>query len=312
MVKAYRSITNIMTRPLYEVIKEYIDRSVGTLYFIMPFITNSVIESLLSDFHGSNITIITSWRVDHLQAGVSSVELYPLSKKNGWSLYINSHLHAKIISDSLDSCIITSANCTKAALVEDEGNIESIICVDEMCFENRIEIERLLYSSIRVDDCLYEQYVDFDYEDGSLDLDCRMIDSSNHFDVECLPQTDSPELLWDYISLHSCYDKMIEHDLSIFTSRMDSFSNKDCFVRDLQDTFLNHPFIQLIESQITNSGTRFGHFKYFIRDHCSNDPKPTPKELVTIVRNLYAWFVYLFPDKYYIWQPNVTQLLTRV
>lgn len=312
MFRTHRLITNVLSEPLYGVIKSYIDESVGTLYFIMPFITNSVIESLLSEYHGEKVVIITSWRADYLQRGVSSIELYPLSKEQGWFLFINSHLHAKIISDSLNSCIITSANCTKTALIEEKGNIESIIYVDRMGLENRIEIERLLYSSIPVDDDLYEKYVSLNYSIDSTVLDCEMVGLIDYYDVNCLPKTGNPEVLWYYVSSELDYDETIEHDLAVFTSRVDSFSDKDCFIDDLQNSFISHPFIQLIESQITNDGTRFGFFKRFIRDHCSNGIKPSYGDLNIIVQNLYAWFIYLFPDKYHIKQPHVSQLLTRI
>ena len=65
------------------------------LFIFSPFITTSYAEELLN--HQGEVHIITSWRKDHLIAGVSDLELYNLVKQqSNWHLYINDRLHAKV------------------------------------------------------------------------------------------------------------------------------------------------------------------------------------------------------------------------
>ena len=296
------SITNINSEPLIDSIKSYFDSSEGPLYIMVPFISNDVLMRLLESKMDTEVCIVTSWRADHLKSGVSSLDLYPLCRKNGWTLYVNSKLHCKIYSDSFNSCIITSANCTNRALTMYDGNIECLAFVNELDVGNRIELNRIISESILVEDRVYKQYVSWyqglKIEPNEITDDPKITDITKFY-VFQLPAMDNPNIMWDYlINPDEYYDEAdrIEHDLAIYSSNPYRYDDKEEFMDDIRYNFLTHPFIKTLEKEITYDGIRFGAFRRLILNNCSNVPLPFRKDINELSRNLYGWFVYLFPD----------------
>lgn len=308
-----KSLTNLST-PLFSMIERYVCGVNGHLFVIVPFITNSTLELLLSRFNGSEVTIVTSWRPDHLKTGVSSLDLYPLSKKNGWSLYINAHIHAKIYSDSLKTCIVTSANCTNAALCDIDGNIESVFFIDKLTRDQRIELQQIVFESIRVNDHVYDYYLN----NIILDEDVEYIDSFLDYSQESLylnslPQAHSPQDLWNYLSdVDIDLNETIEHDLALFCPNYLNIGDKESFFQIVSKNFLDNAFIKIIEPEIDYDGLRFGQIKMIVRNNSVDDPKPDKDILTKYVQNIYQWFIELFPEKYRIYVPyRHSQFLAR-
>lgn len=299
------SLTNVNSRHLFDSLKDYINGCTGTVYVIVPFISNNVLEKLLDDVVDNEVCIVTSWRADHLATGVSSLELYPLCKTKGWTLFVNPNIHCKIYSDSFNSCFISSANCTNRALIDIGGNIESCVVINELDVGNRVELNKLVYESTRVDDRIFDQYEEWfkTIEKKPLDeLSEPKIADVTPFYVSQLPAIDCPDSLWEYV----CTGKTnglevgkIEHDLAIYSSNPFGFTDKESFLDDIRKKFLSHPFIRSLDKEITYSGIRFGQFKIIVQNNCSDVPLPYRKDLSNLAHNLYEWFVGLFPDIYY-------------
>lgn len=299
------SLTNVNTRSLFEQIREYISQSKGSIYLIVPFITNSTLVKLLRDVEGNRVCIVTSWRGDHLKSGVSSLELYELCKSKGWTLFVNSNLHCKIYSDSFESCIITSANCTENALINTDGNIESCILLSKLKVGNRIELNKIVYDSTRIDDRIFEQYYKWfnNLPDNKEEKTPEpIITDISPFYVSQLPAIRNPETLWKYVLDPESFEKdinEIEHDLAIYSTNPFGFKKREDFYEDLRNRFLSHPFIKSLEEEIPVSGIRFGAFKIKVQNNCCDVPLPFRKDLTVMTQNLYQWFVELFPDVFY-------------
>ena len=84
---------------LFHIIKDYFSISDTENIIISPFISVSVLDSILHKSEIKRITIVTSWRSDHLISGISSLELFSLCQKNNWTLLINDELHLKLYSN---------------------------------------------------------------------------------------------------------------------------------------------------------------------------------------------------------------------
>ena len=299
------SISNIGGGGLFAPIHSYLAESTGPVYIIVPFISNHTIERLLNFDTDKKVSIVTSWRSDYLRTGVSSLDLYPLCKRKGWTLYVNSRIHCKVYSDSFNSCIITSANCTDRALSAEECNIECCTMVKKLTVGNRFELNKIISESILIDDCVYEQYLrwfDTINQDGFNDVtDPQFEDLTPYYSFQ-LPACKTPSVLWEYIQNPDNYDdyvEYIEHDLAIYSSNPFLFNSQDDFLNNLRQNFINHPFIKKIDELITTYGVRFGEFKAFIHQNCSDVPLPYRSEITVLVQNLYNWFIELFPDTYY-------------
>ncbi len=298
------SLTNINSRTLFDPIRSYISHAKGSIYLIVPFITNSTLIKLLEGVQGNRVCIVTSWRGDHLRSGVSSLELYKICKANGWTLFVNSNLHCKIYSDSFESCIVTSANCTENALVNTNGNVESCVHISELKKGNRIELNRIVYGSTRVDDRIFNQYLKWfeqlPKENENIFSEPNIVDISPFY-VSQLPAVRSPELLWEYVSNDAQFNNIseIEHDLAIYSTNPFGFRVRKDFFDDLRNQFLSHPFIKSLEEEIPISGIRFGAFKIKVQNNCCDVPLPYRKDLTIMTQNLYQWFVELFPDTFY-------------
>ena len=86
----------IESHDLKGLLRDYFRHNSSRIVVLSPFITNSVLESILPYDSENNVTIVTSWRAEHLQSGVSNIELYQLAKERKWNLYINDNLHIKL------------------------------------------------------------------------------------------------------------------------------------------------------------------------------------------------------------------------
>lgn len=303
-------ITNISDRNIGAILCDYFKECKESIYLISPFIEISALEKILFTAGTNQISIVTTWKLNDLKTGISSLELYPLCQKYGWTLYINNELHAKIYSISFDSCYLGSMNCTNKALFDSSGNIECLFYKDKMDVGNRIELNKIISSSILVDDRIYLQYknwfdkIEMDPQ-SSNDLD---LGNLSQFYIFQLPTIAHPLDLWNYIQSPQNYSEKereyYEHDLAIYTSGTMNFASKNEFIKDIQTHFINHPFIKKIDSEITPKGLRFGAYKELVRNLCSDVPLPYMNELTVFVQNLYGWFTELFPDLYFIDVPG--------
>lgn len=302
------NITNIMNEPIGNAIKRYFNNTDEPLFIIVPFISNSTLLNLLSGVGDTKVTVVTSWRKDHLINGVSSISLFDLCQDNDWTLYINSELHAKIYSKSFNSCYLGSANCTNKALFDTHGNIECMTFIDQLTVGNRIELNKIISNSTLVTKEVYDAYKAWlnDCECENDDLTEPLIDDSFLYQTYQLPAICNPFVLWYYLcdpQHYKEYASEAEHDLAIYLDRWD-YETEGEFISNLRVGFINHPFIKEIDKYISYEGVRFGYLKQVIQNNCTDVPVPHRSNITTMVQNIYRWFEELFPECYYVDVPG--------
>lgn len=300
-------LTNVSDRNIGLILSDYFDSCKDPIYIFTPFVELSALEKVLQSAGTNQISIITTWKLDDLVSGISTLDLYPLCKKNGWTLYISNELHAKIYSVSFKNCYLGSMNCTNRALFSKNGNIECFYYKETMDVGNRIELSKIIASSTLVDDRIFDQYEKW-YDDVKHKPESEIpelnVTDISPFYVFQLPVINRPENIWQYVNNPSGYDaeeaELFEHDLAIYTTGRMNYSTKNELMNELKQGFINHPFIKKIDSYLDEDGMRFGEFKETVQRTCADVPLPYRKELTKFVQNLYNWFELLFPDLYYI------------
>ena len=296
------------------VLINYLSGTTSQCLVISPFINCDTLAKLLEN--SSNVIIVTSWRADHLVQGVSSLDLYPLSKEKGWKLYIHNRIHAKIYSMSLSSCYLGSANCTENALFDPNGNIECMMYCPELSTYDRHELNRLLHESKLVDDRVYDTFVKWYEKLDKINIshecgpDLEEIDT---FSIFNLPATDNPELLWDYQKTESAdRNDRVEHDFAIFGPVIPC-NSREVFMQTISDIFFKSPFVMKALEQITDEGISFGAMSAWIQNNCADVPVPYRKDIKVLVHNLFCWVEMLAPEKYRILVPGKhSQVLFKI
>ncbi|AMH94609.1 hypothetical protein AR505_0888 [methanogenic archaeon ISO4-H5] len=299
-------ITNIASHDIGLRLTEYFKDCDEPIYIISPFIEISALEKILQNVETSEISIVTTWKLSDIKSGISTLDLYPLCKQKGWTLYINNLIHAKIYSKSFKNCFLGSMNCTNKALFNPLGNIECVYYMNMMNVGNRIELNKIIAESILVNETIYQQYLNKieQIETGGIPEDDFELNDLSPYYVFQLPTVKDPHELWEYIQNPKYFTdedaSYCEHDLAIYTSGTMEYASESEFINDLKDHFLSHPFIKKIDSKITYEGMRFGAYKELVRDICADVPVPFAKDLTRFIQNLYGWFTIIFPEFYYI------------
>jgi hypothetical protein len=308
---------------LLELLKDYfVDESGADLHILCPFINTKLLKDLLQK--RQNVTIVTSWRKDHLLSGVSNLDLYELVKKNPtWNLMINDRLHAKIFTRGFSDMICGSANITYRAL-EDQANgnfefltYQKVETIDEGA------IKYILDHSMEMTDEIYEVYKEwFDENQESFEMPDDdsvffppQVDS---FLISQLPASLSPSRIWA-LSREGVFPEdvwgesdALLHDLQLYGIDCERYGTRHEFYSDLNKKFLAHPFISSFLEVLEGGEMYFGAVKAWVHHTCTDDPVPYRKEITGYVQSLFAWLVELNPTIYAVDRPNHSQRIRKL
>jgi len=288
-------------------------------YIVCPFISLSTAKKLLKDCTGQ-VFIVTSWRMDHLRSGVSSLDLYDFCKEHNHELYVIDELHAKFYSNDLKSAFAGSANLTNRGLGYHENpNLELLVWLESLAPHVRIWVHGLLAKATRVDERVFEWYqanigeVEPRSEPELPQLPPQLKEDS--FLITQLPASDSPTRLWELLKDPDSARDLDElarsdHDLGLYSLHAQC-TNIDEFRLALKDPFLSHPFIRAFTKLITRDGFPFGPAKIWIQDNCTEVPRPWRKELTEPVQRLFSWLPELAPDTFVVKRPVYRQVIYR-
>ena len=304
----------ILSSPLMYSIRKYlIKNSEGKIYLYVPYIKTKILKKLLEEID-SQITIITTWKINDLISGSSELELYQFCKENNITLYIHNKIHLKVYSVNMESAIVASGNISQNGLMEG-GNYEAGVLVDKLEILDRLYLEKIKREATFVDDKIYQIYLDeyekckkqapekIDFEDPEIIL------QKDYFLKSALPMTENiDDLIEGYERINSNLEpsenseiaNCIYHDLANYQIEL-GLSKKE-FREKLQQQFFLHPFTQKINEFIeTNERTQFGFIKRWVRDHCTDVPLPRPWEFTKNIQILYQWFVKLGDYEIYVY-----------
>jgi hypothetical protein len=299
-------------------LKQYFAEPGDSITILCPFISCATIEALLQNTEDKKVNIVTSWRSDHLQSGVSHLELYPLAKKKNWTLYINNEIHLKLYTNGDGSCYMGSANMTKRALSDTgSSNIEGLNKIGAMSLEDKIMIQSIIARSTLVTDEVYRTYLEWyeGIEGAIIEFQSIPFDFNEETDflISKLPVIWSPKRLWALVqelekpdSSWGEFEAMV-HDLALFQIKTNDTEKE--FMSSLKGSFSDNPFVSKFTEQIDEEGIQFGRAKEWLQNNCTTVPTPYRRELTTIVQCLFNWYEELYPEKFELIQQNVSQIL---
>lgn len=304
-----------------EFVEEYFQQSSdGVLYVLCPFITTKRIEQLLQT--QEEVVIVTSWRKDHLLAGVSDLTLFELVKKHPkWSLRINDRLHAKVFSHSLKDMIYGSANLTGKALKDGKDSNLEVMNYSQCSQEDEEHILQIVNQSLLITEKEYRKYLlwyDQNKDKYKLPPQESVIEPvflEKEFLISSLPGSISVKRIWEIMAEHQEWDESwneksaAQHDLQTFELDCSDFDTFEQFLGEMRLRVSSHSFVDSFCRQIDGNGLYFGSAKQWIQETCIDDPVPYRKEITGYAQSLYSWLVELYPERYVIEIPNHSQCI---
>ena len=308
---------------LRELLEGYFtDLSEEHLYILCPFITTNLVKDILQE--RQNVTIVTSWRKDHLLSGVSNLDLYALVKENStWNLMINDRLHAKIFTRGFSDMICGSANLTHRALDDQaNGNFE-FLTYQKVEKVDEDSIKNILSHSMQMTDEIHGVYKEwFDENQESFEMPddnpVYLPPQVDSFLISQLPASLSPSRIWA-LSREEVFpediwgeSEALHHDLQLYEIDCERYTTKQQFYSDLNEKFLAHPFISSFLEVLEGGEMYFGAVKAWVHHTCTDDPVPYRKEITGYVQSLFAWLVELNPTTYGVDRPNHSQRIRKI
>lgn len=135
-------------------------RSKEELLLVAPYVKVGTLSRILGACPAdATVKVVTRWRIEEIAIGVSDLEVWPLLKARGGSLWLHASLHAKFYRAG-DSCLVGSANLTDAALGwRNDPNLEILTKVGPTEY-TLASFERDLWSRARpVNDTVHAAFV---------------------------------------------------------------------------------------------------------------------------------------------------------
>lgn len=308
---------------LFETLRAYYHAH-GVAYVVAPFIRADVLGMLLGE--RNEAVVLTSWRPDHLLAGASDLDVYPLCRERGWRLYTSDTLHAKLYSVDLKSAWLGSANVTRRALgLAGVGNDEVLGFVDPLPADVRRWVFGLLQAARPVTNELHVHYAAWLAEQAPPPRVVFPEDPSGErdfFRVDELPASVSPRRLWEVLQAPAAANPAeraaAERDLRVYRVP-GSVADYDGFRTQLAAAFRAHPFVAALLVEVdANSGLeharrpglQFGRVRRWVRGRCTD--KSSREEVTEHVDRLFAWCEALLGPEYEVVTPGEhTRVLRR-
>ena len=301
----------------------------GLAYLIAPFIRADVLAALLGERDAQPTLLLTSWRPDHVLAGASDLDVYPLCRERGWDLYVSDRLHAKFYSLNLTTAWIGSANVTRRALgLADTSNDEVLCLADPLPTDARAWVYRLLHGARLVTDELHAHYVA--WLAGQVPpsppsaLPAMPLADRDPFSVDELPATASPQRLWDVLQAPAeataAERAAAEHDVGVYRVHCGGMAY-DVFCVQLAAAFRAHPFVAALLEAVDGRvgpeyaerpGMQFGVVKQWVRGRCTDEASPSMQSLTEGVTRLFTWCDDLLASDYRVYLPGAySQVICR-
>lgn len=312
-------------RHLATTVREFLAGASDHAYILAPFIQEEALAEVLPS--ELPVTVVTSWRGDHLRSGASSLAAYDVCRRHGKApFYIHPHIHLKVYARDLTrasgSLLLGSANITAPGLglVPDDANREVLMVAEELSIPDRVEIQRVIAESRLVDDAIHRELKKWleqcGHAEGNRLPPMPSVESGDRraFLVTDLPLTDSPKRLWELAvgradKVQWWEDDGVVHDLALFGGNL--LGSEGEFMEGTRKRFRSHPFVSGFLDQIDSDGMYFGRIKEWIQRNCEDVPTPRRRELTATVQALLRWVVELEPQEFEMARPGYSECLKR-
>ena len=216
------------------------------IWMYSPFIRVNKIKEILDDPSKCN-AIVVRWQTMDLLVGVTDFEeLFNFCNDNDISLFRNTRIHLKAIRNEKNHIYFGSANFTNMGMglngnielsgVNTDKNIEDINYLNSILADSKTdEVTEDYYKALKID--IDEKKRDFKKIKKIKDKDI-VSTVKKKFLLDSLPQSESPERLWNVVS--SGYNIKAYSENEILCAKHDilSYMNKD-FSKESKEEFLN-------------------------------------------------------------------------
>ena len=310
---------------LYQALDGFMSKKDDAEIFIFcPFINTNLLLSLVDK--KSKLTVVTSWRKDHIAYGSSSLELFKHFEKNDkWNLFVNDRIHLKVYSRNLETMLTGSANLTKRALFDHESsNHENLEFVE--CSKDDVNI---LMSIIETSKFVDRNY--FNEMKAWYDENAEQFEKINIASDDILWRTSGIEMTSGLIRLgfetfQIFFDGLFRRGKIGFNfgeynkankllnaiSIGDNFlSSEGLFLEVFRARFRQLPYISDFISILNDRGFRFGSVEAWFRDNCEEFRNMGYDDRKEYIRRIMSWICEIYPDEFEIIQPNYTHVIRR-
>nr|MBC8548053.1 hypothetical protein [Candidatus Brocadiales bacterium] len=204
-----------------------------------------------------------------------------------------------------------------------DANLETLVEVDPIPNDYAIYLRRILINSFLITDGIFNQITEI-VSKFSEKSDCDasklneleknfrdIIMEKDYFLISELPMTNSPKGLYEEIiniKDGSIVVPVAVHDIALYALWQKEWDNAEEFESYLSSKFFSHPFIVKLCSFIDRP-RRFGEFKEWVQNNCTNVPVPSRRELTENVQVLYRWLKTLGKDKFEYSRPGHSEIL---
>ena len=304
-------------RPFRE-IREFLGEPNDDITIFVPYINTKTLNELLPQ-GSKKITLITSWKIQDIWFGSSSLDLYRYTRDKEIDLYINNRIHLKVFMQNWERCILGSANLTEKGLgISSNYNYELGAGIIEVDVDTLIYLKKILADSVLMTDKLFNRYKE------QID-DLPVLPKVPDFNIEY--QSDESDFLISSLPM----TKDIETLFLVYSRGYEECDNetKQCAVHDivhfkiptglvwaefnevLQQNFFRSAFVNKLTRYIDIKPRYFGEIKLWIQENCKSVPVPSRRDLTGNVQVLYRWVTELSMGKYLVDRPNHSERIYR-
>lgn len=295
------------------------------LLLIAPYMKADVVTGILANRQeGQKTTLLLSLTPRDILFGSSDLEVYYVCRQYGVTCLINNRIHLKAFIEYNHSAIVGSANLTQKALgLANNYNYEIATKVD-LSLDDKIYFDGIISESIEMNDDIYDQLnlqveAFKTMEMDTLPEDFNWPAPEDHFLFSALPQSDSPQIVYQFYSGERLEESVIQcarADLRNY--KIPTGLNRLQFMERLKINFFAHPFIHaMLEANDScerrgQFGMQFGALKKWIQDHTTTVPVPRRQDITEPLQNILTWVVALGEGRYKIEIPGRQSQVLRV
>jgi hypothetical protein len=259
-----------------------------------------------------------------LVSGATDIELYDYCKEKGIYLFVNNRIHLKTYLVDYMRVLTGSANLTNRGMGEaQESNYETLVELPNVTSEYLIKLARIKGESIYVQESYFEDLKNamlelkekFKSNESEFESKQREIDSRSKKDfylISELPMSKNLNAIYSVLKgcrvEDLCEKANAEHDIATYNLDKIEYADYEEFRCFLRDRFLAHPFIKDLCDYVTEC-KRFGDIRNWVKNHCTNVPIPSSKNVTPNVQALYEWLKDVGSDRFYEKIPNHSQIL---
>jgi hypothetical protein len=273
---------------------------------VSPFIKFDALRELIDECEDtSELQVVVRWLAEDLVAGVSDVEIYPYLKNREIALFRHPSIHLKLYVYNHSLAFHTSGNVTKKGLgLTPNANVEigCPVTLEENDWRNLLN---LLATSEEIDDKMYEQALKYTAENKHQTKKLPPLiltpSTKKDFTLASLPASEDPRQLYHFYTSEldpqttEAGAAEFVHDLMLYS--LPSGLGEDEFFLKLEENFRKNTFTKSLANFVRKSGSaRFGAIKTWIKQQCSDTPRPYRRDLQVVTRHLYNWLSHFYDE----------------